>query len=170
VFPPILVINWVFILAFIFPERVHYCCIYIFTAPTCTTTIITLKPCALNAKFQYFILRFNKISLLCGCHWKRGEGAKAGPKTGRREGHFMDNSNTCPEFQTPIFGFLQNWKGGHYKFSRKMDWSKFYKTFVASHIFWFPCTIDCSHDFELMRVRGNCLFVLVEGNKGCYAL
>lgn len=61
----------------------------------------------------------------------------------------MDNSNTCPEFQTPIFGFLQNWKGGHYKFSRKMDWSKFYKTFVASHIFWFPCTIDCSHDFEL---------------------
>jgi hypothetical protein len=37
--------------------------IYLFTAPTCTTTIITLKPCALNAEFQHFILRFNKISL-----------------------------------------------------------------------------------------------------------
>jgi hypothetical protein len=34
---------------------------YIFTAPTCTTTIITLEPCALNAEFQHFILRFNKI-------------------------------------------------------------------------------------------------------------
>jgi hypothetical protein len=39
---------------------------YIFTAPTCTTTIISLEPCALNAEFQHFILRFNKISLLCG--------------------------------------------------------------------------------------------------------
>jgi len=34
---------------------------YIFTAPTRTTTIITLEPCALNAEFQHFILRFNKI-------------------------------------------------------------------------------------------------------------
>jgi hypothetical protein len=38
------------------------------TTPTCTTTIITLKPCALNAEFQRFILRFNKISLLCRYH------------------------------------------------------------------------------------------------------
>jgi hypothetical protein len=45
---------------------------YIFTARTCTTTIISLEPCALNAKFQHFILRFNKMSLLCGYHWKRG--------------------------------------------------------------------------------------------------
>jgi hypothetical protein len=28
---------------------------YIFTAPTCTTTIITLKPCASNTEFQHFI-------------------------------------------------------------------------------------------------------------------
>ncbi len=41
---------------------------YIFSAPSCTTTIITLEPCALNAKFQHFILRFNKISLLCKYH------------------------------------------------------------------------------------------------------
>ncbi len=39
---------------------------YIFTPlTTCTTTIITLEPCALNAEFQYFIPRFIKISLLC---------------------------------------------------------------------------------------------------------
>jgi len=38
---------------------------YVFTVPTCTTTIITLEPCALNAEFQHFILRFNKFSLLC---------------------------------------------------------------------------------------------------------
>ncbi len=41
---------------------------YIFTSPTCTATIIPLQPCALNAEFQHFILRFNKISLLYGYH------------------------------------------------------------------------------------------------------
>jgi len=30
---------------------------YIFTAPSCTTTTITLEPCALNAEFQHFIPR-----------------------------------------------------------------------------------------------------------------
>jgi hypothetical protein len=39
---------------------------YIFTAPAYTTTIIILEPCALNAEFQHFIPRNNKISLLCG--------------------------------------------------------------------------------------------------------
>jgi hypothetical protein len=48
----------------------------IFTAPTCTTTTITLEPCALNAEFQHFILRFNIIFLLCGYHWKRGVGSE----------------------------------------------------------------------------------------------
>jgi hypothetical protein len=38
----------------------------------CTTTTIGLEPCALNAEFQHFILRFNKISLLCQYHLKRG--------------------------------------------------------------------------------------------------
>jgi len=33
---------------------------YIFIAPTCTTIIIILEPCALNAGFKHFILRFNK--------------------------------------------------------------------------------------------------------------
>ncbi len=30
---------------------------YIFTALYCTTTIIILEPCALNAEFQHFMLR-----------------------------------------------------------------------------------------------------------------
>ncbi len=29
---------------------------YIFTAPNCTTTIINLEPCALDAELQHFIL------------------------------------------------------------------------------------------------------------------
>jgi hypothetical protein len=35
-------------------------------------TIISLEPCALNADFQHFIPRFNKISLLYGYPWKKG--------------------------------------------------------------------------------------------------
>jgi hypothetical protein len=41
---------------------------YIFTAPTCTVTITTLECSALNAEFQHFIPRFDKISFLCGYH------------------------------------------------------------------------------------------------------
>jgi hypothetical protein len=36
------------------------------------TTEIILEPCALNAEFQPFIPRFNKISLLCGPPLKEG--------------------------------------------------------------------------------------------------
>jgi len=61
---------------------------YIFTAPTCTTTTITLEACALNAEFQHFILRFNKISLLLLIPLK--EGIRGG---GEREGDFTDNLN-----------------------------------------------------------------------------
>ncbi len=49
---------------------------YIFTAPTCTATIMSLQPCALNAHFQHFIPRFNKISLLYGYPWKKGLGER----------------------------------------------------------------------------------------------
>jgi hypothetical protein len=58
----------------------------IFTAPACTTTIITLEPCALNAEFQHFILRFNKISILLLIPLKEGIG-------GEREGDFTDHFN-----------------------------------------------------------------------------
>ncbi len=74
-------VNWVwsFDPLFPFPEQ-----IYIFTTPTCATTIITLKPCALNAEFEHFILRFNKISLgTLQIPLKEGIG-------GEREGDFTD--------------------------------------------------------------------------------
>ncbi len=38
---------------------------YIFTIFTYTSTIIILKPYALNAKIHHFILKLNKISLFC---------------------------------------------------------------------------------------------------------
>jgi hypothetical protein len=52
---------------------------YIFTATTtCTTTIIMLEPCALNAEFQHFIPRFNKISITLWIpHYKRGIGGES---------------------------------------------------------------------------------------------
>ncbi len=59
---------------------------YIFTAPTCTTTIVTSNFCALNAEFQHFIPRFNKTSLLCGSHSKRGD---TGWKEAQRQGEDM---------------------------------------------------------------------------------
>jgi hypothetical protein len=59
-----------FILSLLF-ERLHYYYVYFHYSyvynytPTCITIIISLGPCALNAEFQHFILRFNKISLKC---------------------------------------------------------------------------------------------------------
>jgi hypothetical protein len=58
--PSILAVNWVssclpfFLSAFTAAT-------YIFTSLNCTTTIISLRPRALNAEFQHFILRFNKM-------------------------------------------------------------------------------------------------------------
>ncbi len=45
-----------FILSFRFPERLHCCYIY-FHCSKCTTTIISLETCALNAEFEHFLLR-----------------------------------------------------------------------------------------------------------------
>ncbi len=56
---------------------------YIFTAPNCTTTIIILEPCALNAEYEHFILRFIKMSLLCRYFVKEGIG---GWKEAQRQG------------------------------------------------------------------------------------
>jgi hypothetical protein len=53
-----LVVSWVSSLPFLFASTTA--ATYIFTTLTCTTSIITLEPCALNAKFQHFILRFNQ--------------------------------------------------------------------------------------------------------------
>jgi hypothetical protein len=70
---------------------------YIFTPPTCTATIIPLEPCAWNAEFHHFILNFNKISLLCGYHWKETP----------RQGEFMDFSYDIRK-ETPLFVIVSN--------------------------------------------------------------
>jgi hypothetical protein len=57
-----------------------------------------IKPCALNAEFEHFIPRFNTTSLLCRPYSKRGLGVKRGPKTGRRQDEFKENSNCIPNF------------------------------------------------------------------------
>jgi hypothetical protein len=61
-------------------------------------TVISLELCALNAGFQHFILRFKKMSLFGGYHWKRGRGER---RPGWRQGYFRDNSilyinSLCP--------------------------------------------------------------------------
>jgi hypothetical protein len=64
VFPPILVVNWVSSsLSFFLSASV--CCYiysYIFTAPTCTTTIIILEPCALECQILH---QNNNIYFYC---------------------------------------------------------------------------------------------------------
>jgi hypothetical protein len=94
VFPPFLVVYWVssplsFFLSASTAAR------YIFTAPTCTTTIIILELCALNAEFQHFILRFNKKFLLCEYHCKRG-------LMGERECDFTDSFSTTIFLSSPV--------------------------------------------------------------------
>jgi hypothetical protein len=69
--PSILVVNWVSSCLFFFLGA-STAATYIFTAPNCTTTIISLEPCALNAEYQHFTLTFIKMSLLCAYLWKRG--------------------------------------------------------------------------------------------------
>jgi len=70
VFPTNLVVNWASSCVSFF---LCTAATYIFTAPSCTTTIITLERCALKAEFQHFTPRFDKISLLCRYHWKIGD-------------------------------------------------------------------------------------------------
>jgi hypothetical protein len=53
---------------------------YIFTAPKCTTTIISFELCALNAGFQHFIMRFNKNVFTLGIPLKEGIGDDKRPK------------------------------------------------------------------------------------------
>jgi hypothetical protein len=66
-----LVVNWVSS-CLSFSMSASTAATYIFIAPNCTTTIIGIEPRALNAGFQRFVLRFNKMSLLCLYHWNGG--------------------------------------------------------------------------------------------------
>jgi len=55
-------------LSFIFLQRAPPLLLHIFfIAPTCTTTIITLEPCALNAEFHHFKPRFYVVMLVITC-------------------------------------------------------------------------------------------------------
>jgi len=69
----ILVVNGVSSCLFFFLSASTAAAAYIFSALNCTTTIISLGPRALSAEFQHFILRFNKMSLLCGYQRTGGE-------------------------------------------------------------------------------------------------
>ncbi len=90
---------------------------YIFTAPTCTTTIITLEPCALNAEFQHFIPRFNKNFLPLGTSLKEGIG---GWKEAQRQGEdWMTLRKTLISqrkqkyvFDNKLWITWSNWGGG----------------------------------------------------------
>jgi hypothetical protein len=53
---------------------------YIFTDPNCTTTIVSLEPCALNAEYQHFILRFIKMSFTLWIPLKEGKAGEKMPK------------------------------------------------------------------------------------------
>jgi hypothetical protein len=70
----ILVVNWVSACLCFIPSA-STAATYIFTAPESylsTTTEISPEPRVLNAEFQRFISRFNKMSLRWSYHWKRG--------------------------------------------------------------------------------------------------
>jgi hypothetical protein len=82
----IYMINWVFTLFSNFLNA-FTTATYIFIAPTCTTTIITLEPYALNVEFQHFIPIFNKISSFCGY----SETGVWGWKEAIRQGDFLNN-------------------------------------------------------------------------------
>ncbi len=60
-----------FILSFLFFFSASTVTANIFTAPACKATIISLEPYALNADFQHFIPKFNKIFLLYGYPFER---------------------------------------------------------------------------------------------------
>jgi hypothetical protein len=91
---PSILIVLSFILSFLFPERLHY--------TTCTITVITLTPCALNVEFQHFILRFNKKFHYFADTTARGD---RGRKEAQRQGDFTDNSIFVESFQLLHNGF-----------------------------------------------------------------
>jgi hypothetical protein len=89
--PSILVVNWC--LSFFLSASTA--ATHILTAPNCTTTIISLEPCALNVEYQHFI----SYSDLLKCLYfqiplKEGIGGERRPKDRVKRVYFTDNSNT----------------------------------------------------------------------------
>ncbi len=68
-----------FVLSFLLPERLHFCCIY-FHCSLLYNYYSYLEPCALNPEYQHFILRFIQIFSLWGDHWKGGLEGERRPK------------------------------------------------------------------------------------------
>jgi len=70
--PSILVVNWgSSCLSFFMSASNAATCI--FTASNCTTTsCINCWVSAFHSELHHFIMRFNKMCLLCGYHWRRG--------------------------------------------------------------------------------------------------
>ncbi len=93
--PSILVINWVSSCLSFFLSA-FTAATYIFTAPNCTTTIISLELCALNVDYKHFVLRFIKMSLLCG--WiplKEGIGGESRPNDRVKTGPQWTSTHQC---------------------------------------------------------------------------
>jgi hypothetical protein len=108
------VVNWVSSpLSFFL--RASAAATYIFTAPNCTTIIISLEPCALNAEYQDFVLSCS-ISYwdLLKCldfadTTERGDrGLKGGPKNRVKTGLLCEyNSFLSCESWSQHFGFAK---------------------------------------------------------------
>jgi hypothetical protein len=97
-----LVLNWVCpVLSF--PESLQP----IITTAMCTELINVLEPSALNAKSQYFIAIFNKISWFCGQQPGGDEAANEGCNSGPTGHDFMDNSNVL--LNTACMVMLEKW-------------------------------------------------------------
>jgi hypothetical protein len=77
-----------------------HCYIY-FPCSTCTTPIITLEPCTLNAEFQNFILGFNKLPFFADTTERRDRRRKEA----QRQGDFTDNSNNHIFTLNIFFGY-----------------------------------------------------------------
>jgi hypothetical protein len=93
-----------FILCFMFPERLHCCYIYFHCSNNCYNYSRTnncynySRTLCIKYWVSHFILRFNKISFLCGYQWKRGWGSKEEEIGGETEGDFIDKSDILEQF------------------------------------------------------------------------
>jgi len=87
-----------FILSFLFHERL-YCYYIYFTTLTCTSTIITLEPCALNAE----LIALSWWDLIkCPYFADTTERGDWGRHKAQRKGYFPDNSYILKSFHIKL--------------------------------------------------------------------
>jgi hypothetical protein len=99
--PLILVVKWVSSCLSFFLSA-STAAASIFSASNCTTTIISLGPCALNAEFQHSILSWSisywdliKCLYFADTTERRDRGVRGGPKTEWRQGYCTLFSPDC---------------------------------------------------------------------------